>query len=240
MPLSREDVHHATGVLRVRPGEELEVVEPSGDAWVVDIATVGPHGISAVVLEQLMAPAGEPYVVLVQGVAKGEKMDDIVRHAVEVGASEIVPVLFSRTIVKLDSSKRAERGQRWRRIAKSAAQQAHRARVPMVHDPITPAELPAFLARVDATVVLWEEASAEGHGIASALSEIAAAGPQDVRRVALVVGPEGGLSDAEVADLVDAGARIATLGRNVLRAETAALVGLGLVVYELGGLGNAK
>lgn len=242
LPLSADDVHHATSVLRVRTGEKLEVVEPTGDVWVVEVNTAGAHAVSASVIERLVvASADEPYVVLVQGVAKGEAMDDIVRHAVEIGASEILPVLFARTVVKLPGDKRAERGERWRRIAKSAAEQAHRDRVPQVHDPVHVRDLAGVMWQTDATIVLWEEASAEGQGIAAVLREVeACAGPHGAPRVALVVGPEGGLTSDEVEELVDFGARVATLGRNVLRAETAALTGLALVVHELGGLGNAR
>ena len=237
LPLAPEDVHHAVSVLRVEHGEELEVVEPDGPVWLVRVNNAAPRGIVAEVLGRVeSAPAG-PDVVLVQGVAKGEKMDAIVRHAVEVGASEIVPFLATRSIVRLDPAKRAERGERWRRIAKSAAEQAHRSRVPLVRDPVSTGALWEILDGFDRVVVLWEEAGAEGQGIADALAPVC---DRFGARVAVVVGPEGGLSAEEVEAFADAGAVTATLGPNVLRAETAALIALGLAVHELGGLGNSR
>lgn len=241
LPLPDEDVHHAVCVLRLRVGESIEVVEPMGDVWVVEVSTATERGISAAPVERLPAAGAEPHVILVQGVAKGEAMDDIVRHAVEIGASEIVPVLFARTVVKLSEDKRVDRGVRWRRIARSAAEQAHRDRVPLVHDPVHIRDLPGTMWQTDATIVLWEEAAAEGQGIAAVLREVeACAEPHGAPRVALVVGPEGGLTADEVDELVELGARVATLGRNVLRAETAALAALALTVHELGGLGNSR
>ncbi len=240
LPLTDDDVRHAVRVLRLRAGEELECVEPAGGVWVVKVEAAHSGGVSAYVGERLPdAPRPGMAVVLVAGVTKGDKMDDTVRHAVEIGVTEVVPVLFSRTIVKLDDAKRRERGERWRRIAKSAAEQAHRDRVPFVHDPVVPGDLPAHLAPLDGVIVLWEEAGAEAGGISDALAGVEAAGPDGVVQVALVVGPEGGLTAEEVDGLVEAGARVAGLGRFLLRAETAALVGLALVIHELGGLGRS-
>lgn len=232
LPLSPDDAHHLADVLRVREGEVVEVVEVGGQtAWRVRIEAVSPQ-VEGTLVEQL-ARVTHPRVTLVQGVAKGEKMDAVVRQAVEVGADEIVPVLMERSVVKLDAAKRAQRGERWRRIARSAAEQAHRDAVPVVHDPATLAEVMPLLAGFDEVVVLWEEA--RGAGLESALSSWVAA---EHPRVAIVVGPEGGLSAEEVAALEALGATTVTLGPHILRTETAALIALALVTWGLGGLGR--
>ncbi len=236
-PLSLEDLHHAVNVLRVRSGEVIELVEPNGAVLRVEVVDASVAVLTGVAVEQLPQLTREPAVVLVQGVAKGEKMDAIVRHAVELGATEVLPFMAARSIVRLDAAKRAERGTRWRRIAKSAAEQAHRNSVPVVHDPVSASVLPELLADFDRVVVLWEETSSEGQGLATALAPVR--GRADAR-VAVVVGPEGGLTAEEVEELTDVGAVTATLGVNVLRAETAALIALGLAIHELGGLGNAR
>lgn len=237
LPLSSEDAHHAVSVLRIGAGEAIEVVDEDGAVWNAEVVEVAPGSVSARGFSRLEAPARGADVVLVQGVAKGEKMDDIVRHAVEIGASEVVPFVAERSIVRLDAAKRVARGERWRRIAQSAAKQAHAARVPRVHDPAGVAEAVAAVAGCDRVVVLWEDAGDGAPGVAEALAGLRAA---DGARVAVVVGPEGGLSEAEVAAFADAGAVKATLGANVLRTQTAALVALALAVHELGGLGSAR
>lgn len=231
LPLSPADAHHAVNVLRIKPGEPIEVVEPDASAaWRVRVDTAKDAVIAGEVLERLER-LRHPRVTLVQGVTKGEKMDAIVRQAVEVGADEIVPVVTDRSVVKLDERKRRERGERWRRVAKAAAEQSRRFEIPEVRDPASLRDVLPLLAEHDAVVVLWEDA--EGAGVSAAL-ESWVLGP-DVR-VAVVVGPEGGLSAEEVALLEGIGARTASLGHTILRAETAALVALVLTLDGLGGL----
>jgi 16S rRNA (uracil1498-N3)-methyltransferase len=239
LPLSDADAHHAVAVLRVRAGEEIEVVEPApvSALWrvrVVEVAADDERGwlVAERVTQLASRPVG-PFVTLFQGVAKGEKMDVIVRQAVEVGAAEIVPILSARSVVKLDERKAAERGSRWRRIAESAAKQSHRLRVPDVSDPIRFADALALLSAYDAAVVLWEEH--RGRGIASVLASV---GRAEGSRIALVIGPEGGFSAEEIASLEGSGVVPASLGPTILRTETAAVAALAIAVHELGGLGG--
>ncbi|NTW27996.1 MAG: 16S rRNA (uracil(1498)-N(3))-methyltransferase [Coriobacteriia bacterium] len=234
LPLSAMDLHHAIAVLRVKAGETIEIVEPTGDAWLACVVTVGTEAIDAEVGERIAQHPPQTRVTLFQGVAKGEKMDDVVRQAVEVGALAIIPVLTSRSVVKYDDRKRQDRGERWRRIAQSAAKQAHRDFVPKVSDPVDFAEGAELFGRYERAIVLWEEH--RGGGLAEALSGLATLASE----VALFVGPEGGLAAEEVDALVARGARVATLGPSVLRTETAAVVALALAIHELGGLGRDR
>ncbi len=222
LPLTTADARHAARVLRIDTGEHIDVVAPSGRGWRVEVTDVVDGSIRGRVVEPLPA-AHRASITLFQGVAKGEKMDSIVRQAVEVGAVAVVPVMTSRTIVRLDPRKRAERGERWRRIAESAAKQARRETVPAVSDPVDLAEAVALLGGYDRVLVLWEDRV--GHHILPELRE-AFANPRV--RLALFVGPEGGLSVDEVSSLESLGARSVSLGPSVLRTETAAVVALGL------------
>lgn len=230
LPLDPEDLHHAVSVLRLRRGEEIEVVEPGGRVWRALVGEVMPKELTAVLADQPLAEERSgPAVTLVQGVAKGEKMDSIVRQTVEVGVTRIVPVLTDRVVVKLDAGKAANRGERWRRIARSAAGQAHRAQVPRVDDPAPLEAASSSLREADAVVVLWEE-ELPSRTLGSVLSPLR--GDRDAH-VALVVGPEGGLSAAEVERLRAMGAVTASLSRNILRTETAAVVAVTLAIREL-------
>ncbi len=226
LPLSEEDRHHAVSVLRVRAGEEIEAVDPAGGVWRMRVEHATRDELVAAPLGyEPPAERRRPRVVLVQGVAKGDKMDAIVRQAVEVGADEIVPVLTERSVVKLDPQKRAERAARWQRIARSAAEQAHRTSVPAVREPVALDSVGRELCADEALVVLWEDECAKTLAEALAPSR----GRADAR-VMLVVGPEGGLSRAEVDALRAAGAVTATLGGTILRTETAAVVAVALTV----------
>lgn len=233
LELSAADVHHAVDVLRLRVGEQIDVVEPSARVWRVAVTQVGADGVWGEVLREIPAVAS-PHVTLFQGVAKGEKMDAIVRQATEVGAERIVPVLTARSVVQLDARKRIDRGERWRRVAQAAAKQAKRTSIPAVADPITLREASGELAGYDGVIVVWEE-SAGGPGIDAAVRSFA---PEPDSRIALVVGPEGGLTAEEVEALGALGAVSATLGPTILRTETAAVVALSLAVFALGGLGG--
>ncbi|MEG0757926.1 MAG: RsmE family RNA methyltransferase, partial [Raoultibacter sp.] len=180
-----------------------------------------------------------PTVVLVQGIAKGDKMDDIIRHATEVGVSGFVPFMCERSIVKLDEKKAAAKTARWRTIAKSAAMQSGQHDVPEISEPMNLAALCEFARLAAAVLVCWEEAR-EG-SIRDALNS--ALGKQGIAsedaRVLVVVGPEGGFTQREVDALCEANrfASVVSLGPSILRTETAGLIAPSLVLYELGGLG---
>jgi 16S rRNA (uracil1498-N3)-methyltransferase len=234
LPLSESDAHHAVNVLRLRAGEVIDVVEPDTHVWRVRVEETGPDGVRASVIEPV-ALAPQPRVTLFQGVAKGEKMDLIVRQAVEVGAEQIVPVLTARSVVQLDARKRSLRTERWRRVAEAAAKQAKRVVIPRIADAVNLRDALPMLSDYDAVIVLWEECV--DVGIEAAIG--ARASSEDAR-IALVVGPEGGLSAEEVESLRTIGAISATLGPSILRTETAAVVALALAVSALGGLGGSR
>jgi 16S rRNA (uracil1498-N3)-methyltransferase len=234
LSLSAADLHHAVSVLRLSAGAEIAVVEPEGSAWRVRLTESGPDGLVAEKVERLAGSLARR-ITLVQGVAKGTKVDLVVEKATELNIEAVMPVLTERSVVRLDADKAHGRGERWRRVAHAAAKQSQRTTVPSVADPVPLSEAYQTLATFDIVLLVWEGASATGRGIGQALDEAAAT---QASRIALVVGPEGGLSTEEVYALEASGARAVTLGDTVLRSETAGIVAAALCVYELGGLGG--
>jgi len=232
LELTDADRHHLANALRLGAEDEIVAVEPDRSVWRVRLTAVGPEHVTGVPVERMPA-SHEPHVTLVQGVAKGTRTDTVIEKAVEIGVEAVIPVLTERTVVRLDDEKRAARGQRWRRVAHAAAKQSQRAFVPQVSDPVALESLAGRLNSYDVVLVLWEESSAGGIG-----QQLDDAGVSAESRVAVVVGPEGGLSDAEVRWLEERGARVASLGNTVLRSETAGIVAVALCVYELSGLGG--
>jgi 16S rRNA (uracil1498-N3)-methyltransferase len=234
LPLSPGDTHHAMSVLRLTAGDELTVVEPDGSTWRVRVTEAATEGLSVEKVEHLPdVPAHR--ISLVQGIAKSAKVDLVVEKATELNIAEVIPVLTERSVVRLDAQKMRTRGERWRRVAMAAAKQSRRTSIPIVRDPLTLVEACPLLGEFDIVLVVWEGAAATGTGIGQALDE-AHATPES--RIALVVGPEGGLTAGEVYSLEALGARAVTLGDTVLRSETAGIVSAALCVYELGGLGG--
>lgn len=233
VPLSDADVHHLRDVLRLDSGDEVVVVA-EGSAYRVRLTAVEELVVGRVT-EDLPGTA-IPSVTLVQGLAKGEKMDDIVRQVTELGISRVVPFAAERSVVKLDGGKARTRVERWRRIAAEAAKQSQRLTVPRVDDIAGSAELSAVLFG-SLVLVCWEDAEGDAPGIGDALRAAAPAFDQDV---AVVVGPEGGLTGGEVEALRRAGAAVVSLGTTVLRTETAGVVAPALALYERGALGGSR
>lgn len=234
LPLDDADVHHLVHVLRIRDTERIVLVGTDGREAEVALTRVAADEVRGDIDEPGVRAAGQR-VTLIQALTKRERMELVVQKATELGVAEIVPVVTARTIVKLDEGKAGRRAERWQRIAEEAAKQSQRASVPPVREPVAFAALPALLERFDAVLVPWEEEAGSAPGLGEALR--ASQVTRDAS-VAVVIGPEGGLEDAEVALLASLGAVTVSLGDTILRTETAGIVAVALASYELGGLGN--
>jgi 16S rRNA (uracil1498-N3)-methyltransferase len=238
LPLDARDVHHLVHVLRIRDAERIVLAGADGREAGVALTHVAADEVRGDVGEPVVRAPG-PRVTLMQALTKRERMELVVQKATELGVAEIVPVVTARTIVKLDEGKASRRAERWQRIAEEAAKQSQRAFVPPVREPIALSELPKLFERFAIVLVPWEEEAASAPGIGEALRAVGfAAGTVTPPSVAVVIGPEGGLEEAEVALLVSRGAVTVSLGDTVLRTETAGIVAVALTAYELGGLGN--
>lgn len=232
LPLAPADVHHLRDVLRLGPGDEI-VLAGDGRAERVLLTEVSSqvHGMCSGVV----TAAWLPRVTLVQGLAKGDKMDDIVRQTTELGVSRVIPFVAERSVVRLDSDKAAARAERWRRVAEEAAKQSQRVGVPLISPIVRLASLPSLLVG-SAVLVCWEEAGGAA-GVGAALAALA---PSDDQDVAVVVGPEGGLTGYEAHSLQATGGALVSLGGTILRTETAGVVATALALYERGGLGARR
>lgn len=240
--LARDDAKHAR-VLRLAPGEHIAVVDAVQDYFECEIVDFSDDLPLVRIAGHLSGAENRPSVVLVMGLAKGDKVDEVIRHATELGVSAFIPYAAERSIVKLDRKKAASRTERWRAIAKSAAMQSGQPFIPEVSEPLSLAQVCDALKETTAVLVAWEEAPGT-QLIADALEKALAAQfcPAEDARVAVVVGPEGGLTQHEVDTLCES-ARFGfpvTLGESILRAETAGIIAPALVLYELGCLGARK
>ena len=211
-------------VLRLRPGDEITVFDGAGTEIAARIERIDARttlvGLGA---RRTVLVAARP-LVLLQAIARGERMDLIVQKTTELGVSRIVPVVSERTVARPGPGGRWDR---WRTIASEAARQCGRADVPVIDEPRTLAgALRADLP--DARLLLWEEAR-EAEPLRRALRG-------DEPAVALLVGAEGGFSGAEAEAAAAAGFRAVGLGARILRTETAAIVAVALAQAALGGL----
>ena len=223
-----DDARKLATVLRKRSGDRVQVVDSGGIAYAATLELSGPD-VGATLDERLDRGEIEAAirVTVAQGVPKGQKMDLVIEKATELGAHAIVPVRTARVIGHDTSPAKVER---WRRIAKSAAQQSGRLHVPHVADVQDWSALLATFSRYDRVYVPWELAEP------APLRDVFERDLAGVRDVLVVIGPEGGFAAEEVASTRDAGARAISLGRRILRTETAALVVLSALLYARGEL----
>lgn len=238
--LSADDAKHAR-VLRLTPGEHVAIVDAAQDYFECEIVSTDDDVPVVRIACRLDAPKTGAMVLVVQGLAKGDKMETVIRHGTELGVAGFLPLVCERSIVKLDTEKAAARTARWQAIAKSAAMQSGQCEVPEVCEPMTLDDVCAALSQATAILVCWEKApqtarlsTAVWDGI-----ERCRVSPRKAH-VAVVVGPEGGLTEREVDALLACNERAAlvSLGSSILRTETAGIVASALALYELGGLGN--
>jgi len=228
-----DDARKLATVLRKRSGDRVQVVDSGGVAFAATLDVEGREGrdvlVRATLDERLDRGDVETAlaVTIAQAVPKGQKMDLVVEKATELGAHAIVPVRSARVIGHDTSAGKVER---WRRIAKSAAQQSGRLRVPDVADVHDWAALLGTFAHYDRVYVPWELAEP------APLRDVFERELSDARSVLVVIGPEGGFSADEVERARDAGALAISLGRRILRTETAALVVLAALLYARGEL----
>lgn len=211
--LSQEDSHHALRVLRLRPGDTIRV-SAQGLHFNARLE-VDDQQARARILNELASNEARTRITLYQGWPKGDKLDQIVRQTTELGVAAIVPVLFARCVARPDQA--GKRLERLNKIAREAAMQSERTIIPPVLAPITAMELSARLQRHALALVLYENERQQT--LASALK-----GQADL---ALVIGPEGGLTAGEVAEM---GAQPVTLGPRILRTETAGIAAIAMAL----------
>lgn len=229
LDLDGDEAAHLSRVLRLREGDGVEVFDGAGASASARIESAGRRGVRLLVGETRMSPAPAFEGILVQALPKGEKKDFIVQKAVELGLARLVFVESERSVARLDAEGGARRAERWSRIAVGAAKQCRRDRLPVLS---AAPDVPAAVAALPAGVRILCEVHPGARPLRGILREAAAAG---VRSVTVFVGPEGGFAPGEVDCILGAGAAVASLGPNVLRAETAALYVMAALAYEFAG-----
>ena len=228
------DARHISKVLRMQPGDKLQIVSDDGVSAMAEITAIASERVSVHCLEKL-AESHEPRVrlVLAQGLAKGEKMDFIIQKAVEMGAYSVIPVAMEHSVVRLDGAKAAKKVERWQKIAESAAKQSKRDIIPQVQQVQSMAEM---LANCDCETKIIAYECEDRLSLKATLKAAEAAG--GIKELLLIIGPEGGISEGELEMARQAGAVPVSLGRRILRAETAGLVAISAIFYETGDLGD--
>jgi len=228
------EARHMTRVLRMGPGDRLALMDGSGARVQAVIRSAGKDGVLLDVERTLKAPPPSPVAItLCASLIKSRPMDLLIQKASELGVDRIQPFASSRTVVRLPEKRKDGRLRHWQEIARNAAKQADRSVPARVEDPVTfEALLEAWRGSGVPLLLLWEGEETRD------LQEVLRGTPS-APALAVVVGPEGGFSESEVAAARTAGFQPVSLGRRILRAETAALTVTALIQYEWGDLSLA-
>lgn len=227
--ITGSDVNHIKNVLRMRAGEQMRAVSGAGNIkYLCEITELREHEIFCRILSAEETDTELPAkIFLFQGLPKGDKMELILQKAVELGCFEVIPVVSRRCVVKLEEKKRKSRVERWRTIAEAAAKQSGRGIIPDVHDVMTFSEALSYAGDMDLRLIPYERAA----DMAETKKCLGAVKPG--QKIAVFIGPEGGFEEAEIEEARRAGVTPITLGRRILRTETAAITVTAWLMYLL-------
>lgn len=226
-----EDAHHITNVLRYKVGQSLIVVDDSGKIAQTEITSINQNQVVVKITEYLEANTEAAIeVTLAQCLPKSDKMDFIVQKAVELGVSNICPLVSENCVVKYDAAKKEARQKKWQKIANEAAKQCGRTILPTV-EPIVSFKNLFLELDSNIEILMCYEGQADC-SLKTLLTTTTAS------KFLIIIGPEGGFSPAEVQLCMEKDVKVVTMGPRILRTETASLAAVSLVMYQNGDLGG--
>jgi len=221
------DVNHIANVLRMKPGEEL-LISVKGDwDYLCKIVGIETDRVNLKVLESMEQRELPVNITLLQGIPKSDKLEMIIQKAVELGVSEIIPVKTKRVVVKIDEKKVDTKVNRWNAIAESAAKQSKRSIIPKVHEPMSIDNALEIVKDFGVKLIPYENAD----GIDKTRKILD--NMDKTKNIAVFIGPEGGFEESEVERIKNSGFEVITLGKRILRTETAGLALLSNIMIRL-------
>ncbi len=230
--LTGSEAHHIKNVLRLKPGDGLKLFDGTGFEYEAAIVRVSAKKVTVEIQHKarLAVPSGVQ-IIVAQAFLKEKKMDDLVRKLCELGMTQWVPFFSRRSIARPDAKRLEARSQRWQRIATEAVKQCRRVDTPQIAGARSFEEMLDFSQNCDLRIVFWENES-------SPLTADRSSNDNPVKKILLMLGPEGGFSDQEIQRLQNSGFISAGLGPRILRAETATIAAVSLVQYLYGDMGK--
>lgn len=230
--LAGPDVNHIKNVLRIRPGEEVLISDGTGKDYICRITALDTGSVEACI-ESVSEEGRElpSRIWLFQGLPKSDKMELIIQKSVELGAAFIVPLATRNAVVKLDGKKEASKRVRWQAVAESAAKQSKRSVMPRVMGMMSLGEAFDYIEQegFDVRLLPYEHAA----GMEGSRQELLRIGPG--QEIAVFIGPEGGFDEREIELALEKGVRLVSLGKRILRTETAGLAMLSVIMLRLEG-----
>jgi len=227
--LTEDDAHHIIRVMRMKVGDEVIVCDENKTSFIVEISFENNDvlaTIKSLIKYEVELPVS---VTIAQGLPKGDKFEWVLQKGTECGATHFIPVKMDRSVVKFDVKKEIKKLERWSKIVKEAAEQAHRQVLPTVHSVVSFKDLLKLREMYDVCLFAYEETAKIGEmaQLKEALKKVFPGSS-----ILVLVGPEGGISDSEKNLLVENGFLPCALGPRILRTETAPIYILSAISYE--------
>ncbi len=229
-----EDVNHISNVLRMKVGDEFQVCNSdTTENYNVEIKSFEKEKIICSIINKMKSEAeSDINLKIFQGIPKSDKMELIIQKSTELGIKELIPVDMERCVSKISGKDEKKKIDRWQKISEVAAKQSGRDMIPKIHNVIKINDIVKVISDFDMMIVPYEKA--EGDSFKDAIEEIKEYDKSNIN-IGIVIGPEGGFEPSEIEQLKEAGAKIVTLGKRILRTETVALAMSSVIMYELGG-----
>jgi 16S rRNA (uracil1498-N3)-methyltransferase len=232
--LKGSEAHHIRNVLRLKPGDCIKLVDGTGCEYEAAIKTLDAEKVEIEIRHEFKPPVTAGVRILVaQAFLKEKKMDDLVRKLSELGIAGWIPFFSNRSIARPDKGRLVGRTRRWQRIAAEAVKQCRRSDMLRIYEAVSFSEVLQFSKSCDLKMVFWENETAPPNR-AFGLKGV---GP--LKKILLMLGPEGGFTEQEIETARQAGFATAGLGPRILRAETATLAACTLIQYIYGDMGPA-
>lgn len=223
----RDDIRHIMKVLRLKTGDSLEISDSSRFEYITEILKIDQSSILLKIIDkQAFAREPEIRITLFQGVPKHGKMDSIIQKSVELGVYSIVPVFTARSVLA-NKDKLEKRLERWNKISAEAVKQCKRGIVPAVGKGMEFSQMTSRLKKYDLVLFPYE------NEVDSSIKDVLGNLKEPIKDIALIIGPEGGFSDEEARIVIDEGGHPVSLGKTILRTETAGPASIAMIMYEL-------
>lgn len=231
--LTGEDAKHISAVLRLKPGTRIALFDGTGMDYHAEIISASPQRVAVSIIERLACETESPLQITVaQGFLKEKKMDGLLRPLTELGVRRWIPFFAERSVPRPSDHRLSTRMARWQKIARESLKQCRRGCSPDIGPVMSFKEMIAVSMESEFKIAFWEKAAKP---IPEAFQEH---GGWPVKKVFILLGPEGGFSGHEIAEAEASGFKAVTLGPRILRAETATLAACSLIQYLLGDMGG--
>ena len=224
------DVNHIKNVLRLSEKEKIKICDSENQVnYICEISEITKENVKCEILEKAENEAeGNVELHIYQGLPKADKLELIIQKGTELGVTEFIPVALKRSIVKIDGKDEQKKNERWQKIAEVAAKQSGRDCIPKIEHVKTLQDVCSKIAEYDLVLIAYELEEKK-----YIKNELKALEQKENYKIAVVIGPEGGLEEIEVKKLEQSGGKVITLGKRILRTETVALQVASIIMYEL-------